>query len=281
MNLGINKLGILQGRVIPEQLDKLQLFPISNWKNEFTAIKDIGFHYVELLFDKKLFFKKVLLNFSNLNFFNNTVIQANKLKAGSVCADFLTLFSPISVKTQKHFYECILKLIILVKNTTIKVIVIPFFDQNLIKSKNDLVSVLNWIEEKQLDRIVNKNNIVLALELNLSAEQINEAFLGHRFKNIKVCYDLGNARLSGRNPEDEIIELKRIIAHVHIKDRKINGANVMLGKGDVNFSACFNSLKKINYSGLMILETGYFTKPYSEALKNLLFIKKKLKGINL
>ena len=83
---------------------------------------------------------------------------------------------------------------------------------------------------------------------------------------------MGNARGAGYCPEEEISVLNTLIAHVHIKDKKVNGPNVMLGEGDVNFSACFKSLKEIGYEGQFILETAYVISPVTEAKKNLQFI---------
>ena len=44
----------MQGRVIPERLDRLQVFPASNWTEEILKANEIGFECVELLFDKEL-----------------------------------------------------------------------------------------------------------------------------------------------------------------------------------------------------------------------------------
>ena len=68
----------------------------------------------------------------------------------------------------------------------------------------------------------------------------------------------------------------------NIKDRKIDGPNISLGEGDVNFEACFEALKKIRYEGLMILETMYYEDPLMDARKNLDFVKSLIliKSIN-
>lgn len=279
MSLGVSKIGILQGRVIPERIDKLQLFPILNWKKEFIEIQDIGFDCVELLFDKKLVFEKALFDFDGLNSFNDALIKAKNLRLGSICADYFSTISLISAKTQKLFYEYVLKFINLARSISIEVVVIPFFDKNIITATRDLEYVLSWIKKQGIDEIAVEHNVVLSIELNLSARQIKNAFSGYQFRNVKICYDLGNAKALGYNPEEEILVLRELINHVHIKDCKVNGPNVMLGKGDVDFNACFKVLKQIDYAGLMILETGYFNDPSSEALENLVFVKKILESI--
>ena len=271
----MDKIGIMQGRVIPERLDKLQMFPISNWQEELLKIKRIGFKYVELLFDKNLVCKELLLDPQNVNRLgigsrrNNTRSIVN-----SMCVDYLTSISTRNAR--RIFYTAIVNVINLARNTTIKVLVVPFFDENFLESQEEFKAVFDWLRESGLDEIAIANNILLALELSLPALQIRCVLEKYRFKNIKVCYDLGNARAMGYSPENEIIELGDFICHVHIKDRKVNGPNVMLGKGDVDFKACFNSLNKIGYKGIMILETKYYNSPVADAVKNLQFIKSLL-----
>lgn len=278
----MNKIGIMQGRVLPERLDQLQIFPVSNWKNELIEIKGIGFNYIELLFDKELILETILEDVEDVKSLGiNPNNQNNGLAVQSICVDYLSVVSVLNVKTEFIFYTKIIKLMESIRNTTINILVIPFFDVNFIASERDLCFVLDWIKEKKLDEIAFKMNIVLALESTLSAFQIKSAFANHAFNNIAICYDLGNARAVGYSPEEEIISLNDLIAHVHIKDRKVNGPNVMLGKGDVDFIACFKSLKKIGYDGQLILETVYEVLPAVEAKKNLQFIQNIIKGIFL
>ena len=277
----MNKIGIMQGRVLPERLDQLQIFPVSNWKDEFIKIKEIGFNCVELLFDKELILETLLADVDDVKSLgikrNN---KNNELTTQSICVDYLSLVSVLNSETEFLFYDKTIKLIEVVSNTTINILVIPFFDANSITSESDLHFVLEWIKERNLDEIASKSNIVLTLELSLPAFQIRSAFMKYSFNNIAICYDVGNARAAGYSPEEEIVMLNDLIAHVHIKDRKINGPNVMLGNGDVDFAACFKSLKEIGYDGQLILETAYETSPAAEAKKNLQFIQNIISGIS-
>lgn len=270
----------MQGRVLPEWLDQLQIFPVSNWKNELIKIKEIGFNCVELLFDKELILETLLADVydvKSLGIKRNN--KNNGLTAQSICVDYLSLVSVLNPETEFLFYDKIIKLIETISNTTINTLVIPFFDANSITSESDLQFVLEGVEERNLDEIASKSNIILTLELSLPAFQIRSAFIKHSFNNIAICYDLGNARAAGYFPEEEIIMLNDFIAHVHIKDRKVSGPNVMLGEGDVDFAACFKSLKEIDYDGQLILETAYETSPAAEAKKNLQFIQNIIAGI--
>ncbi len=274
----MQRIGIMQGRVIPERSDILQMFPISNWKEELRETKKIGFEYVELLFDKDLACKKLLLDSKSVISLGIRSRDTGVVPiVSSVCVDYL---SSISAEKEKQvFCAAIANIIGLVRSTTIEVLVIPFFDENVLESPEQFETVLDGLAESGLDEVAKANNVLLALELGLPATQIRTASKRHRFKNIGICYDLGNAKAMGYSPENEIIELSELICHVHIKDRGVNGPNVMLGEGDVDFRACFTSLEKTGYRGMMILETTYTNSPIYDAARNLRFVNDLLAGI--
>lgn len=276
----MDKIGIMQGRVLPERLDHLQIFPISNWREEIFKVDEIGFDSIELLFDKELFLSNLLKDLDNLKSLRiKSTNKVNDFTARSICVDYLSSISILNSDTEHVFQEIIVKLIDVAKSTTIDVLVIPFFDTNLITSKQELGLVLAWMEERKLDNIASESNVILALELSLPASQIRSAFMEHSFNNIAICYDLGNARAVGYLPEEEISVLFDLISHVHIKDKKIDGLNVMLGDGDVDMLACLMALKEIGYDGQLVLETAYENSPIVEADINLQFIKKILNNI--
>lgn len=271
----MNKIGIMQGRVIPERLDKLQIFPESHWEEELEEIKRLKFDYVELLFDKELVLKKLISRFWNLQKLGiNSKKDGNYPSARSVCADY---FSSLSfLNDEQNFFDTLKMVMKIFEKSSVKILVLPFFENNLIQSPGELSIVLEKIEGKKLDEIVSDSGLILALELTLPAEDIRKAMEGYHFNNIRISYDTGNARASGYSPEDEIAVLGDLIAHLHIKDRKFKGPNVMLGTGDVDFKACFASLKDIKYEGLMILETIYSDSPIEDAKRNLLFVNEAL-----
>ena len=160
----------------------------------------------------------------------------------SMCVDYLTSISTRNARM--IFYTAIVNVIELIRNTTIKVLVIPFFDENSPESQDESRAVPDCLRESDLDEIAIASNVLLALESGLPALERRAVLEKHRFKNIKVCYHLGNARAMGYSPENEVVELGDFICYVYIRDSKVNDPNVMLGKGEVDFKASFNSLKK-------------------------------------
>lgn len=265
----------MQGRIYPHSLEKLQLFPKYKWEKELDAAESIGFKNFELLFDKDLYCRSILdknLNQEKLNLIGS----CNKgLAVKSINIDYFCTLKTFD-DNKLDFLNMLDEIINLIKGTSVKILVIPYCDENNLKDIDDLYKALEIFKESKIDELMISNNLFLSLELGLSAKSIKEVFNNFSFKNIGICYDLGNATGFGFKPEKEILLLNNLINHVHIKDKPLNGSNVMLGNGDVNFTKCINSLHKINFKGGLILETIYNKSPLAEALKNYNFIKNVL-----
>ena len=265
-------LGIMQGRIYPHSLDKLQLFPKQKWEKELVAASNIGFKNFELLFDKDLYCKTLLENSviqKKLNEYENSNEQ---FSVKSINIDY---FSTIKTYDGNNlsFIDMLDKIIALIKGTSIKILVIPYCDENNIQNIDDLYKALEIFKKYKIDELMIRNSLSLSLELSLPAEHTKDIFDNFSFENIGICYDLGNAAGLGFKPEKEILILNNLINHIHIKDKSFNGHNVILGNGDVNFEECINSLNMINFNGSLVLETIYEKNPYEEASQNLNFIK--------
>lgn len=247
---------MMQGRVRPERLDAYQVFPSSAWREERREIGSIGYDFVELLYDRRLECVAAMQN-------------APACKAESVCADFLTSVS--AVDSPVAFVEALSEAVGWARGRGAGLLVVPFFRENALSSAAELRQVLDLLSEAGADEMA--GDCVLALEAPLTAEDLRAAFDEHAFENVKLCYDLGNARADGLRPEHELLVLGDLVGHVHVKDRAVNGPNVPLGTGDVDFEACFRSLDRIGYDGLITLETHYGDSPADEAARNLRFVR--------
>ena len=267
-------IGIMQGRLLPDALDRLQVFPISDWKKEFLVSSESGFDCFELLYDKEMVLYELVQlggNYQKLGLSRENNMFG--IKSTSVCLDFLAEIPLINTATRERFINELLRAMKLFKNSTVEVLVVPFCDKNEILTSLDLKKALNYLKTSGIDKLASDYELELSLELTLPANLVFEEFSACKFANIGICLDLGNSKFSGFQPEEEIMQLDVLINHVHIKDRLVGGPNVMLGDGDVDFKACFRSLRIIDYSGRFILETRYFENPIKEACLNLNYLK--------
>ena len=69
----------MQGRIYPQSLERLQLFPKQEWEKELVTANSIGFKNLELLFDKDLYCKTLL---------DNRVIQKKLIKNQNINNQF-------------------------------------------------------------------------------------------------------------------------------------------------------------------------------------------------
>lgn len=155
----MNKIGIMQGRILLDSTDKLQVFP-QRWKEELIAIKDLGFEYVELLDDKENRLRR-LLNEKKENIF----LQIGKggLECKSVCVDQLCNYSLL--KNADLFTESLKELLDLFREQKSFVFVIPFFDENKLNNKIELNTILKKLSK--YDHFLAKNDLHFSLEIDL------------------------------------------------------------------------------------------------------------------
>jgi sugar phosphate isomerase/epimerase len=274
----MNSIGILQGRILPERLDRLQVFPASRWELELAEIASVGFDFVELLYDKELICRRLCFDAPD----TRAPLRIHSLAgrpplARSMCVDYLASLSALSVPAV--FLQHLGDLIESLARTTVETLVIPFCDANHIQDRRSLEKVLASLEEAGLGYRARERGLCLALEIPLPASEILLAFSRFKSFEYQLCFDLGNASAMGLKPEREILELGTRLRHVHVKDRAADGQNVLLGDGLVDFGACFRALRETGYSGPLVLETAYFTNPRAEALRNLEFVNKALMAV--
>ena len=246
----MNKFGIIQGRILPNNKALLQKFPTKNWKKEFHLIKKFGFNYLELLYDKEESPKNPIVNgkFSEIK----RLKKKYNINTPNLCIEYLTKFPAEnwgnkSEEIEKKMSQIIQKSKILrVKNLIIPVI---FLKQNPSESKIKKIFQI-------LKKINLKFNTNIFLETNISLKKIQKYLLRNR--NIKICLDLGNLRGLNFDLYDEIKNVKKQIGLVHIKDKKkFSKKNELLGNGDVDFKESFKNLRKVKYIGKFTLETAH------------------------
>ena len=252
--------GIMQGRLLPEDLDVLQIFPKKKWFEEIDTAKNLGFNHIELLWDSK----KEIKNAINIK------------------KSFCSLPEPFSKSICVHsICECIsidevlgevLDVLNFFEEKIPKVIIIPLLGNIKFKSEYQLREFIFKFYQHNLLNLIKLYKVKIALEINLSANQILHALKFDPLNIFGICIDSGNLWQYSESPIQEIQMLSNKILHVHIKDKDKNGNNVLLGEGLVNFFELFNALKKINYIDILTLETKYFNNPVLEAKKNLLYI---------
>jgi hypothetical protein len=262
-----NRFGIIQGRLIkPPRNNLLQFFP-PNWIDEINIAKTFKFGFIEFFKDR--YFNQVCPFFTNEGFkIVLDVLNLKNFKSYSFCDDFFIKKNILKYKFLKKYFEDISLNLSVIKT---KLYVLPLYEKSNLDKKNFIKfsKKINFISS-----ILNKKNIVLALETDLEVEFIDSLFKRIKSKNVYLVYDTGNRVKKGINQFKEILDLKDKIIHIHIKDKNLLGNNVIIGRGIVNFKNIFFALKKINYKNNFTFETNRGLDPIKTMIQNIKFIKK-------
>lgn len=246
-----NKIGIMQGRLSNPINKKIQSFPIFTWKEEFEKASNIGFDSIEWIFDdfldNPIFFDEQIVEIKSLS-------EKYQVKINSLLADYFInnkLFNETQFGLQKNLAQ-LKKIIIQCKKIGISIIEIPFVDASSLNSKNAREQLIKNV--RGILPFANDNNVKLAIETDLSPEIFLELLNRFDYENIYANYDVGNSTSLGFDIEKELQILSRKIMNIHIKDRKLFGKTMPLGKGDTNFDLFFSTIKKIGYAGEFIIQ---------------------------
>lgn len=264
----MNNLGIMQGRLTDKGGFYPQQFPWSNWQQEFITASAAEIAYIEWMFNYENHEKNPIWTENGrkqITFCENRTDVFVK----SVCANYFMekgLF-----EKGKPIDASFMILRRLIENMAVigaKILVLPLFEHNMLSAE-----LLCDESFRGVIKIAEMNHILIALETDWDAslcrrilEVLDSDYLG-------ICYDLGNASGNGKDIISEIQLLKNKVLDIHIKDKPVGGATVMLGEGDVDFQKCFSLIQDIEYVNPMILESYYGETAVSDTLKNIHYIK--------
>lgn len=268
----------MQGRISEPIENRIQSFPSKTWKTEFYKAEKMGFDLIEWVFDS---LENPVMTEDGL-FEIKKCIQNSKVKINSVCADYFmkNLLFNLPKEDIKKNLDTLIHLIKQCSKLNIKIIELPFVDSSSLLTKNNLNEI--FVNLKPILFLLEKNNIILALETDLPPIQFYNLLKKFNCSNIKANYDIGNSISNGFDPVIEITTLKDYIFNVHVKDRIVNGGTVTLGQGDVDFDLFFSTLLKINYKNDLIIQgaredlSGTHVDPEKTCIKYLKFVREYL-----
>ncbi len=251
----MDKLGIMQGRLLPPVDNQIQAFPGDNWRNEFPICKKLGLGCMEWIFEYKTMELNPFYSDDGLKEMMHLSDLYN-VRIDSLLADYFMekkLFGENSSEIKKSV-EMLFFIIDQCKKCDIPIIEIPLVDSSALKTDTDKKQLLKNLKKPL--KYATEQGIDISLETSLPPEEFRELILSFRPLDLKINYDMGNSASLDFDPAKEINLLGEFIVNVHIKDRVIGGGTVPLGFGDTDFNSVFNALKQNNYSGDLILQAA-------------------------
>lgn len=253
--------GFVQGRMSKTPSKKtLQFFPQENWQKEFMYASKNNFRFIEYFAERKFNKDNPFWSTQGLNEIKFLTKRYNLINY-SFCDDYFINHHFLSLKNFKKYTNTIIKNLSSLK---IKIYILALFEKSNITKKNFSKFVPRL---KDFSNKLNKEKIKLALETNLDNSTLKKLILLVNKKNFSLVYDTGNRYNKNKSQYKDIIDLDKFITHIHLKDKNLNGKNVVLGSGKVNFKDIFKALKEINYGGKFTFETNRGLEPV-ETMRN-------------
>ena len=246
--------GVMQGRLLPKYKGQFQAHPKNYWQKEFKIASELKFNSIEFILDFEDYKENPLLN-------KNGIIEISKYMkkenvfVKSVCADFY-MNSQIYKDDEQSFSLNFKVMELLIKNCSflgVTDIVLPLVDSSsIINSNQKLNSTILFLERTK--SLLNKYKINICLETDLPPKEFLKLILKLNSPYFKINYDTGNSVYMGYDFKEELDAYAKYVTNIHIKDRIYKGPSVILGTGSCQFEEFFKYLKKIKYSGIIILQ---------------------------
>ena len=249
-----NKLGVMQGRLLPKYRSRYQAHPVGYWQHEFKLAQGIQLDCIEFILDYNDYELNPLTNSKGVQ-----EIKAISAKTGvevhSICADYF-MEAPLHTEAQNvadRSYKVMVDLLNTAADLGVSDIVIPCVDGASLQQNTN--SRIRFIQQmSKITPIAETLNVNLSLETDLSPKAFVELLENLNSGNVTVNYDIGNSAALGFNPLEELTAYGDRISDIHIKDRIHGGGPVILGDGSADFDMFFSTLKEIDFRGLFIMQ---------------------------
>jgi len=272
------QVGIMQGRLSPPRPDSAQFFPDDRWRQEFPLAKECGFDAIEWLYDITSEDSNPLLQMDGVQEIVG-LSHHNGVGVHTICSDYFKNRSLADTEesTKQERSDRLVQVVKAAAAIGATTVLVPFLEESAVPQPGDR-ELANKGLAPGLDAAAD-NGINIALETDLPAPVLRDWMTGIGHAALGIYYDLGNAVAMGFDPLQEIPMLRPWLRGVHIKDRTLNGPNVPLGTGSVDFKACFEALRKADYQGLLVLETIRGADYVTDAKRHISYVREQVASL--
>lgn len=246
-------LGVMQGRLIPDENGRIQSFPKKNWRLEFPILKELGINFLEWTLDHdELWDNPILTQFGVSEV--RQLCESYQVKVYSATADNL-MQAPIhkSVHGLMTTIEDCIEFLALLDHAGIEIVVWPLVDSGNLNSREELEKFVELFQP--ISKSIETKNLRIVFETDLPPEYSLKLIRKINSESVGINLDIGNVASYGGTTSREFDILGNLIKHVHVKDRIFRGTTVPLGSGDVNWVET-SEVIKFHYKGVGILQTA-------------------------
>jgi len=247
-----NKIGVMEGRLLPKYKGRYQAHPVGYWQDEFSVAKEFGLDCIEFILDYNDAEQNPLLKEGGIDELQS-VIEQTGVAVYTVCADYF-MEAPLhsednAVADQSQ--KVMLQLLQNGEKLGISDVVVPCVDQSTLDGKEAADRFVTRM--KPMVVAAEQYGINLSLETDLAPQPFVDLLDRFNSNRVTVNYDIGNSAALDYDPVEELAAYGHRITDIHIKDRVRNGGPVVLGEGDADFDRFFEALGKYDYKGPFIM----------------------------
>jgi L-ribulose-5-phosphate 3-epimerase len=249
------RIGIMQGRLVAPENDRIQCFPRADWAREFELAAQAGLHCIEWIYDLHGADANPLATDEGVG----RVVSLSRLHGIgvlSLCADYF-MERPLVRSGASVAAERLATLEWLLGRGQllgISRMVLPFVDASSIdtdQDRDDICAALTHVLPA-----AERSGIEIHLETSLDPERLAALLARIPHPLVKVNYDSGNSAALGYDPRDEFAAYGRRVGSVHVKDRVLGGGTVPLGAGNTDFAVLAKCLRETGYRGDFVLQAA-------------------------
>lgn len=252
--MGGHRIGFMQGRLCAPVDGKIQAFPSSDWRAEFSAARAEGFDVVEWIFDapnsdaNPLWSDVGIAEIRDLSRRYGIIVE-------SICADYFMEcpFFRGDTVARGAAVAVLWRLLERAQQVGATLVEIPMVDASRLKTPREVEELLAVLKDAAPE--ARRRGLRLTLETDLPPDAFGD-LLERCPEGVGANYDIGNSAALGYRPRDELVRIGVWVMNVHVKDRLRGGATVPLGSGAADFDAAFECLAKAGYAGSFVLQTA-------------------------
>lgn len=246
------RIGFIQGRLSELVDNRIQIFPVNNWKAELKEANINGFDSIEWTIDSKTISENPLISPELIpEILNN--INKFRIRIPSVTCDYF-MEKPPWQNRGNDLEDMLIKIMNGMSLINSTMLIIPLVDNSSLSNIKYKTSVINFFE-KMHSKIL-QSKIQICFESDFSPKNLAVFIKEFPSNNYWINYDIGNSASLGYLPQEEFEMYGNRIKNVHVKDRLLHGKSVPLGEGSADFESVFKCLKSVDYGGNYILQTA-------------------------
>jgi L-ribulose-5-phosphate 3-epimerase len=252
------RIGFMQGRLSAVVDGKIQAFPWSEWREEFSRAKALGLTRMEWTIDQDRLRENPLTRAAGREDITG-LCEANAVRIASLTGDcFMQApFWKASGDRQKSLIDDLDLLLEGSSAVGIEFVVIPLVDNGRIENEAQADALLRVLLDR--DASLSKQCVRIVFESDLPPKPLAQFIAKLPRENFGINYDIGNSASLGYDPAEEIAAYAARILNVHVKDRLRGGTTVPLGTGAAELAKAIRLIEQSGYSGQYILQTARAT----------------------